>query len=94
MTPSIVDAYNEDEELTGLFTLMEEHLAVPFQSVALGIQVKVVRIDLADGAIVAVCTAGRHRQRIPILDLLLPDPPPDGAKWIDAYRHWRRGFWG
>ena len=89
-----VDAYNEDEELTGLYTLMEEHLAVPFESVALGIQVKVVRIDLADGAIVAVCTAGRYRQRIPILDLSLPDPPPEGAQWIDAYRHWRRGFWG
>lgn len=89
-----VDAYNEDEELTGLYTLMEEHLAVPFESVALGVQVKVVRIDLADGAIVAVCTAGRHRQRIPILDLSLPDPPPDGAQWIEAYRHWRRGFWG
>lgn len=91
---AIVDAYNEDEQLTGLYTLMDESLAVPFESVALGIPVKVVRLDLADGAIVAVCAAGRHRQRIPILDLPLPDPPPDGAEWIEAYRHWRRGFWG
>lgn len=89
-----VDAYNEDEQLTGLYTLMDEHLAVPFESVALGIPVKVVRIDLADGAIVAVCAAGRHRQRIPVLDLPLPDPPPDGSEWIEAYWHWRRGLWG
>lgn len=65
-----------------------------FQSVALGIQVEVVRVDLGDGAIVPVCTAGRHRQRIPILDSLLPDPPPDAAKWIDACRHRRGRFWG
>jgi hypothetical protein len=24
-----VDAYNEDEQLTGLFTMIEEHLTVP-----------------------------------------------------------------
>lgn len=27
-------------------------------------------------------------QAIPILDLPLPVPRPDGAEWIDAYRHW------
>jgi hypothetical protein len=25
-----VDAYNEDEQLTGLFTMLEKHLDVPF----------------------------------------------------------------
>jgi hypothetical protein len=25
---------------------------------------------------------------IPILDLPLPTPPPGGAEWIEAYRHW------
>jgi hypothetical protein len=30
------------------------------------------------------------RQAIPILDLPLPTPPPDGAEWIEAYRHWAR----
>lgn len=45
-----VDAYNDEEQLTGLSTLIEEHL-----------------------------------------DLPLPAPPPGGAEWIEAYRHWRRG---
>ena len=26
-----------------------------------------------------------------ILDLPLPDPPPKGSEWIDAYRRWARG---
>jgi hypothetical protein len=33
-------------------------------------------------------TVDSIRQVIPILDLQLPAPPPKGAKWIEAYRHW------
>ena len=38
--------------------------------------------------LVAICVRGQHRQAIAILDLPLPDPPPQGAEWIAAYRHW------
>lgn len=86
-----VDAYNEEEQLTGLSTLIEEHLALPFTTEVLGVSVSVKRVELTDDGIVALCVAGRHRQRIPILDLPLPAPPPGGAEWIEAYRHWRRG---
>jgi len=27
---------------------------------------------------------------IHVLDLPLPEPPPKGAEWIAAYRHWAR----
>lgn len=83
-----VDAYNDDEQLTGLFTMIEEHLAVPFPTTALGVEVTVRKVDLTADTIVAICARGRHRQRIDVLDLPLPTPPPDGADWIDAYRHW------
>jgi hypothetical protein len=83
-----VDAYNDDEQLTGLFTMIEEHLAVPFTTTVLGVKITVQRVDLTDDTIVAVCARGRNRQKIDLLDLPLPTPPPDGAAWIDAYRHW------
>jgi hypothetical protein len=83
-----VDAYNDDEQLTGLFTMIEEHLAVPFTTAILGVEVTVRKVDLTADTIVAVCARGRHRQKIDLLDLPLPTPPPDGAAWIDAYRHW------
>ncbi|WP_206024862.1 hypothetical protein [Micromonospora zingiberis] len=83
-----VDACGDDEQLTGLFTMIEEHLAVPFTTTVLGVEVTVRKIDLTADSIVAVCARGRHRQRIGILDLPLPTPAPDGAAWIDAYRHW------
>ncbi|MFG2047361.1 hypothetical protein ACGFIW_08040 [Micromonospora sp. NPDC048935] len=83
-----VDTYSDDERLTGLFTMIEEHLAVPFTTTVLGVEVTVRKVELAADSIVAVCLRGRHRQRIDLLDLPLPTPTPDGAAWIDAYRRW------
>ena len=39
-----VDAYGEDEQLTGFFTMTEESLAVPFTTAVLGAEVSVVSI--------------------------------------------------
>lgn len=87
-----VDAHDDSEQVTGLFYSIEEHLEVPFTTVVLGVEVTVHKVDLAsDNTIVAVCARGRHRQRLPILDLPLPDPPPVGVEWIHAYRRWCRG---
>src|SRR4051812_3675326 len=88
ITEATVDAYNDDEQLTGLFTMLEEHLAVPFTTTVLGMEVTVQKLDLTANTIVAVCTRDRHRQNIDLLDLPPPTSPPDGAAWIDAYRHW------
>ncbi|MFC9552720.1 calcium-binding protein [Rhodococcus sp. NPDC056960] len=85
-----VDCYNDSECVTGFYTILDDHLDMPFQTQVLGAQVTVAGIDLTDDAIVAICTRGRSRQRIRILDLRLPTPPPDGAQWIEAYRHWLR----
>jgi hypothetical protein len=83
-----VDAYNDDEQLTGLYIMIEDNLAAPFTTTVLGVEVTVRKVDLTDDSIVAVCVRGRDRQRIDLLDLPLPTPPPDGSEWIDAYRHW------
>ncbi|MCC9708006.1 calcium-binding protein [Streptomyces sp. MNU76] len=84
-----VDAYNEDEQLTGLFTMLEEHLGLPFTTAVLGVEVTVDGIDLMpDGRIVALCSRGGVRQSIGILELPLSGPAPEGAEWIEAYRHW------
>jgi len=89
---AIVDCYGEAEQRTGLFTKIEDHLAVPFTTRVLGVEVTVERVDLTeDDEIVAICRRGRERQPIPLLELPLPSPPPAGAEWIHAYRHWARG---
>jgi hypothetical protein len=90
---AIVDAYGESEQATGFFTMLEEHLKIPFETQVLGVTVTVAKTDLNErDDIVAICCRGPERQTLPILDLQLPDPPPDGWQWIEAYRHWARGW--
>jgi hypothetical protein len=84
-----VDCYNDGECVTGFYTMLVDNLAVPFRTVVLGVDVTVADIDLTDDEqIVALCTRGPSTQRIPILEVPLPTPPPDGAQWIAAYRRW------
>jgi hypothetical protein len=82
-----VDCYTESEEVTGIFTMLEENLAVPFATTLLGMEVTVERIEMNDAdEIVAVCRLGGKRQRVSLVDLPLPEPRPKGAEWIDAFR--------
>ncbi|PPK63801.1 calcium-binding protein [Actinokineospora auranticolor] len=87
-----VDCYNDSECVTGFYTMLENKLMVPFHTEVLGVDVAVTGVVLGeDDQVTAVCTRGRAKQRIPILDLPLPTPPPEGAECIDAYRYWLRG---
>lgn len=86
-----VDCYNDSECTTGFYTMLEEHLTLPFRTRVLDVDVTVTGIDLTtDDQIVAACVRGQSRQHVPILELPLPIPRPDGAEWIEAYRHWAR----
>jgi hypothetical protein len=87
-----VDSNSESEQLMGWLMMIGDNLAVPFETTVLGVPVVVERIDLnRSDQIIAVCRRGRERQSLPILDLPLPTPPPDGADWIEAYRSWLGG---
>jgi hypothetical protein len=69
--------------------MIQDNLATPFQTQVLGLDVVVEDVDLTDDAcVIAICTRGAFRQAVPILDLPLPAPRPEGAEWIDACRHW------
>lgn len=85
-----IDCYGEEEQLTGLATMIENELKVPFRTTVLGLAVTVRRVTYAPHGLVADCVRGQHRQAIHLLDLPLPEPPPKGAEWIAAYRHWAR----
>lgn len=90
---ALVDAYGDEEQTGGFFTMIEEHLAVPFSVSILGVEAVVEQVDMTrDGRIVAICKRDGVKQRIEILDLPFPKPAPAGAEWIAAYSHWRKGF--
>jgi hypothetical protein len=92
---AIVDCYSHEEQITGVFTMLDEHLALQFGASVLGVPVTVTKVDLTVGhEIVAICRRGADKT-IPILDLPLPlpDPAPDGTQRIEACRRWR-GYQG
>ena len=41
-----VDCYNESEQATGLYTMIEDNLALPFETIVLGVRVIVERVQL------------------------------------------------
>ena len=89
---AIIDAYTESEQAGGFHAMIDQELALPFETMVLGVPVIVERVDVTDANdVVAVCHRGRERQAIPILELPLPDPPPAGWEWIEAYRRSARG---
>ena len=85
-----VDAYNDDEQLAGFAVMIEDNLEMPFQTTVLGVMVTVKDVTQTESGIVADCVRNGQHQAISILDLPLPEPPPKGAEWIAAYRHWAR----
>ena len=92
MEEATVDAYDESEQITGFHTMLDEHLEMPFQTHVFGVGVTAAQVDLTDDShIVVVRRQGKWCQRIPLLDLPLPKPPPRGAEWIEAYRRWATG---
>lgn len=85
-----VDAYDEGEQATGWFTVIGDNLDMPFETEVLGVTVTVKRLEIRDdNSIVAVCARGGQQQALGLVDLPLPSLMPEGAEWIEAYRHWR-----
>ena len=87
-----IDCYNVEEAASGLCTMIEENLALPFTTRILGVDVSVIAVEMGDdGAVKAVCQRDGERQRIALTDLPLPSRQPSGAEWIAAYRSWLHG---
>ncbi|ROO52036.1 hypothetical protein EDC02_6933 [Micromonospora sp. Llam0] len=73
-----VDTYGDDEQLTGLFTMIEEHLAVPCATAVLGIEATVQKVDLTAVSSRSAAGAGTGRRstcstcRYPLLHRTAP----------------------
>ncbi len=88
-----VDCYNDSEQATGLYTMIEESVAFPFETKMLDVIVTVEDIDLVgEHEIVAICSRNGIHQKVRLADLPLPPSPPEGAEWIAAYRKWVSTF--
>lgn len=84
-----VDCHDIEEQLSGFFYMLEEHLKLPFVTRLLGVEVQVVGFDYCRAdSLVAICERRGERCAVPLHELPLPKLLPPGSEWIRAYTHW------
>lgn len=87
----LVDAYNDDEQLTAFGTAFTE-VAFPIGASLLGRTVVVREVVFESdvrGGLRAVVVADGHTAKLDLLDLIFEaDVPADTARLVAAYRRW------
>ena len=86
-----VDCYGEDEELTGLWTMIEDQVVCPFRAKVVGEEVEVTSFEWTGGGKVfyALCERKGKKHRVDLSSLEWIKPYPQGFEWIEAYLAWR-----
>lgn len=87
-----VDANGEDEQHTGLLTVIQDELAFPFQVQVLGETVTVVDMAWPENdefGLDLVVERNGQRHRIEARSVNLLPPFPDGHLHLAAYLNWR-----
>lgn len=88
-----VDAYDPDEQHTGLLTMIQDQVDFPFRAAVLGEEVDVVDMDWPEDdpfGLDLVCERGGKQYRIEARCVELIEPLPDGHLYIAAYLDWKR----
>ena len=86
-----VDCYGDDEFLSGLLTMAQQELVVPFEARVIGQRVSVVDTEWTDGTELAlVVEFNEQRHRVAAHSVELHPPFPDGAVWLAAYLDFHR----
>ncbi len=87
-----IDCYGEDEEHTGLLTMIEEYVVCPFRAQVIGENVEVTGFRWPDSGsgLFAICRRNGKTYRIDIDSLDWIEPLPEGYEWIAAYQAWRK----
>ena len=85
-----VDCYNEDEELSGFLTYLEEALEQPVEATVMGVPVTLLGVDSADAplrGLVANCQRDGDDHQVSLLDVAVPQGT-EVSRVLAAYRHW------
>jgi hypothetical protein len=88
-----VDCYDEYEQHSGLLTMVQQELAVPFRARVLGEEVVVVEVEFPNDdafGLDLVCERGGKRHRVEARSVELIPPLPDGHLYLAAYLAWKR----
>jgi len=88
-----VDAYGEDEQHTGLLTLIGDELQFPFDARVMGQTIQVVDMKWPENdtyGLDLVCEIDGEEHCIEARSVELLPPFPEGHQFLAAYLDWRR----
>ncbi len=88
-----IDCYGEEEQHTGLLTMIEDNVECPFRARVIGEVVEVTGFEWpkAGYGLFAVCERNGRRYQVDINSLEWMKRRPEGYEWIEAYFAWREG---
>lgn len=88
-----IDCYGEEEQHSGLLTMIEDNVECPFQAKVIGEKVVVTGFEWpqAGYGLLAVCERDGRKYLVDINSLEFTRPRPEGYEWIEAYFAWREG---
>jgi hypothetical protein len=86
-----IDCNGPDEELSGLWNMIEDEVVCPFRAKVISEEVEVTTFEWPNGGEVfyAVCERKGKKHRVDISSLEWIKPYPKGYEWIEAYLAWR-----
>jgi hypothetical protein len=90
-----VDAYGDEEQHSGLLTVIGDELAFPFSVKVLGEVVDVVGMEWPKNdsfGLDLVCERNGERHRIEARSVELLEPFPEGHMFLAAYLDWKSRF--
>lgn len=89
-----VDAYDEEEQHTGLLTMIEDNVVCPFKAQLIGEKVEVTEFVWPKSGLglKVECRYKGKTHLVDITSLEWTDPLPEGFEWIEAYLEWREGL--
>lgn len=82
-----IDSYDEEEDIVGFCTLIQDNIKFPFTAKVVGEEVVVLDVDCNSREVKAKCQKNGKKYEVNILDLEY-EPNLKGWEYIEAYRRW------
>ena len=87
-----VDCYDEEEQHTGLLTMIGDEVVFPFEAKVMGDVVQVMAMKWPDHGygLQLTCEKNGATYDIDVDSIEWMEPLPEGFEWIEAYLSWKR----
>lgn len=87
-----IDCYDEDEQHSGLLTMIGDEVVFPFEAKVIGDIVQVTGMKWPDHGygLKWVCEKQGTSYEIDVGSIEWTEPLPEGFEWIEAYLSWTR----